>query len=116
MQALKRPLSICQHPGCGVLIARPGRCELHIPALLQSQREKRQARSAFYDSPKWRSLSRQCLARDPMCKWPGCHLPSKEADHIIPREDGGADTLENLQGLCHTHHSRKTMAERQGRA
>ena len=50
------------------------------------------------------------LHRDPICKL--CNrAPLTDADHILPRSRGGEDTLENLQGLCHTCHSRKTVRE-----
>lgn len=48
------------------------------------------------------------LRRDPICKADGCEEPSTDVDHIIPRREGGQDTMENLQGLCHSHHSQKT--------
>lgn len=34
-----------------------------------------------------------------------------ELDHIIPLAEGGADTLENSQGLCAQCHKRKSEAE-----
>lgn len=37
---------------------------------------------------------------------------STDVDHIIPKSRGGEDTPENLQGACHSCHSRKTATER----
>jgi len=34
-----------------------------------------------------------------------------EVDHIIPRQDGGDNSRENLQSLCKSCHSRKTAKE-----
>ena len=51
------------------------------------------------------------LRRDPICRWPHCIEASTDADHIVAKRFGGLDTLENLQGLCHAHHSRKTRRE-----
>lgn len=52
----------------------------------------------------------KCLARDPVCK--KCHsAPSRHADHILPRNSGGADSLDNLQGLCGPCHSAKTCSQ-----
>lgn len=34
-----------------------------------------------------------------------------EVDHIVPRANGGKDERNNLQTLCHTHHSQKTYRE-----
>ncbi len=38
--------------------------------------------------------------------------PTVEVDHIIPKALGGTDERSNLQGLCRSHHSAKTMRER----
>ncbi|MGH8644846.1 MAG: HNH endonuclease [Gammaproteobacteria bacterium] len=43
--------------------------------------------------------------RDPVC----CicqRAPSTDADHITPKRRGGADAMENLQGLCGVCHAR----------
>jgi 5-methylcytosine-specific restriction protein A len=37
--------------------------------------------------------------------------PTEEVDHILPKSQGGTDDRANLQGLCRTHHSAKTMRE-----
>ena len=47
-----------------------------------------------------------------LCATPGCHGIAEEADHIRPLFQGGADTLENLQGLCKSCHASKTAKER----
>lgn len=66
----------------------------------------------FYRTPAWKRLRAAVLARDPVCRAPGCGLPSVHADHIIPRGRGGADALENLRGLCMScHTSRRGTAE-----
>lgn len=57
----------------------------------------------------WRTA---VLARDPICKHPGCIARSTEADHIIPIRQGGARfDLANGRGLCKRHHSAKTGRE-----
>jgi HNH endonuclease len=63
---------------------------------------------------KWRKLRLMVLRREPMCSDPfgiGCVSVSRHADHIIPRRQGGEDVFENLQGLCDSCHSRKTLLE-----
>jgi 5-methylcytosine-specific restriction enzyme A len=54
---------------------------------------------------------RLVLRRDPICK--GCdNALSTEVDHIIPREDGGADyDMQGLQGICSDCHVAKTASE-----
>lgn len=56
---------------------------------------------------RWRKLARVILLRDPICR--KCREESStDVDHIIPRSAGGTDDPENLQGICHRCHSRKT--------
>ncbi len=49
-----------------------------------------------------------------------CNQPATEIDHVIPHKGdwflfcGGID-FENLQGLCHRHHSEKTALELSGK-
>ncbi len=46
------------------------------------------------------------------CLKHGLHTPWSELDHIIPLEQGGDDTVENMQGLCDRHHKLKTANDR----
>lgn len=39
---------------------------------------------------------------------------STDVDHIKPKNMGGSDDRDNLQGLHHGHHSRKTAVESSG--
>ena len=66
----------------------------------------------------WQRLRRMVLARQPLCQDPfGTHahhhelVPATEVDHITPLAAGGGNSLENLQGLCKSCHSRKTRQE-----
>lgn len=40
-----------------------------------------------------------------------CGSPATDADHIVPHAEGGTDTLDNMQALCHYHHLRKSGRE-----
>lgn len=76
---------------------------------------RQQTRALHTGSVAWQRLRDMVLARQPLC--PECFkegrtVPATEVDHI----DGNASTMEsndlnNLQGLCKPHHSRKTMNE-----
>lgn len=76
-------------------------------------RPERKAARAYYNTPEWLTLRKACGERDHfVCQ--DCGEPtgkSYHADHIVAREAGGGDTLDNLQTLCRPCHSRKTMTE-----
>jgi len=61
--------------------------------------------TTFYGTAFWKKLRAQCLKRDRVCTVAGCRNHAVVADHIVERSRGGADTLDNLRGLCITHHN-----------
>ena len=101
----------CRTPRCPATAGPRGLCAGHARAYERSP--QRQAAKAFYGTPEWRALRRFVLARDPVCKDCG-QAPSRHADHITPRSQGGTDDPSNLQGLCNACHSRKTANENRG--
>lgn len=86
-----------------------GKCPLHA-AEADAARNAGRARSlAVYRSARWRRLRARILRERPWCEHPGCREPATDVDHITPIEDGGDPWDEdNLQPLCHPHHSEKT--------
>jgi 5-methylcytosine-specific restriction protein A len=81
-----------------------GRCAVHRRA---SDHARGNAGARGYDAA-WRRKRAIVIARDPVCTI--CHQrPSTDADHIVPRAQGGSDALENLRGACHACHSQKTV-------
>ena len=63
-------------------------------------------------------LQTRCFKRDNYtCQYPGCGYQGQpgdgtlHADHKHNRATGGADTLDNLETLCTTHHALKTRTE-----
>lgn len=46
-----------------------------------------------------------------VCLAEGKRVRATDADHIKPRRLGGTDAFDNLQPLCHPHHSSKTAKE-----
>ncbi len=50
------------------------------------------------------------LARDRGCRFPGCQAPPRYLDlhHVVPREEQGPTTCDNLVGLCRRHHTAVT--------
>ena len=107
-------LSACRSPRCPNAGGKAGYCAVHAEAHNQAvNTPHRQAERAFYASPEWRALRYAVLLRDPICRLCG-RCRSTQADHIRPRSQGGRDTMENLRGLCHGCHSRKTLGENRG--
>lgn len=75
--------------------------------------QQHRARTADYDSPRWKALRKELLSRQPVCAVPGCQKPTKVADHVTPVRLGGDFwSLGNLQGMCWSCHSRKSQSER----
>ena len=58
---------------------------------------------------KWKAQRLRVLNRDQwICFY--CHGPANEADHIIPKVNGGSDSMENLISacrMCNAHKGRK---------
>ena len=103
-----------QTEGEGVM---PSRLLTHLQRqrkLMPSEQERRASPSRRGYGRRWQRLRMMVLRRDPICTVPGCLQSSTDADHIVPKRDGGTDSMDNLQGLCKRHHSRKTRLE--GRA
>ena len=66
----------------------------------------------FYRTTAWRRLRAAALARHPLCATPGCGRAARVADHVIPRSQGGQDSLDNLVGRCiDCHNGRRGTAE-----
>ena len=69
----------------------------------------------FYDCLRWRNLRNRILSEKPLCKHcedKGITEIATQVDHIIPISEGGNPTsMDNLQPLCATCHSRKTRNE-----
>jgi len=77
-------------------------------------RTKRKNRE-LYNSYRWQKLTKQFLTQNRLCVRcleEGRTTVATVSDHIIPITHGGPqwDTT-NLQPLCASHHSRKTMTE-----
>lgn len=80
---------------------------------------KDEPRSSKKYGHRWRKLRKAFLLKNPLCgkcTEEGLMVDATEVDHIKPHR--GDDRLfwdeSNWQGLCNSHHSRKTAAENGG--
>jgi 5-methylcytosine-specific restriction enzyme A len=104
---------------CGKLLAITAKkpyCDAHLKT---KQREYDDARGSSNDRGydyHWRTVTRpEIVRRDPFCviakicvDLHGDVLPTTEVDHIVPKDKGGKDYPDNLQGACHRCHAWKT--------
>jgi 5-methylcytosine-specific restriction protein A len=107
----------CKRPGC-VGIVRDGECSKCGASRYRTQDNRASANKRGYGS-RWRRLRRMVLARQPLCvicEQHGRIEPAVDVHHIRAKRDGGLDTFENLQALCHSCHSKVTNAEMRERA
>ena len=114
----------CAHPGCRALV-RKGYCDAHRP----NDRSRRSADAAdwhrWYTLPIWvNDLRPTQLLREPFCRERAARarrdnrpellrVKATDVDHVRPHRGSWRIFTDrtNLQSLCHSCHSRKTMAE-----
>lgn len=108
------PQRNCTTPSCPHPAQPGGRCTRCTTKADAARNQRRATSRAVYLSKRWKKLRRRILNERPYCEHtdPDCQRPATDVDHRIRIEDGGAPWDEdNLQALCHPHHSEKTAAE-----
>jgi 5-methylcytosine-specific restriction protein A len=96
-----QPAVPCRHPGCPNLD-----CQVHG----QRAPDNRPSAAARGYDRRWQRLRRMYLRAHPICEdEEGCDQAATEVHHRIARAAGGTDEWDNLQALCHSHHSKKTI-------
>jgi 5-methylcytosine-specific restriction protein A len=90
-----------------------------ISSLKPRNTHHHRGRDKYYQTREWKALRAQVLNRDKgicqACKREGLtHEAGKyaTADHIIPRNQGGPDRLDNLELICKRQHDIKSAKER----
>ena len=112
----RKPLRPCNYPGCPNLTST-GYCEEHQK--LRDEQYRKYGRDdfskSFYSTPAWRSVRRRQLDAEPYCAEcfkEGRIVKASIVDHIVPIKEGGAKyDPKNLQSLCWSCHSRKSILE-----
>ncbi|WP_455387617.1 HNH endonuclease signature motif containing protein [Petrachloros mirabilis] len=115
-----KPLRPCSRPGCPNL-TKSGRCN---SCKAKSGGEQRLApwrarEQKWRNSARWRGengLRQRQLKREPLCREcvsEGRIEPATDVDHVIAAHGDPKRfwNINNLQSLCHSHHSRKTASE-----
>lgn len=113
--------TVCHAPGC-YAAALPGLryCERHkaleskAKAFANAKRTKSAAWHDLYHTAQWRKTSREFLKANPYCV--RCGAPARISDHIIPHRGDLSLFYDkgNLQALCWSCHSAKTLRENGG--
>lgn len=110
-----KPLRPCKHPGCAAF-TRDGWCDTHRPKA--APRKESAAWHGWYSLPIWTDdLRPNQLLLEPFCREcarAGRRVRATDVDHIVDHKGVWAVFINraNLQSLCHSCHSRKTMQDR----
>ena len=106
-----RPGHSCRHQGCTAIVSagQGAYCPGHTSP---GERARPSASKRGYGRT-WGRIRARVLAEQPICPDPyarhaGVIIPAAHVDHIIPKNQGGTDARDNLQGLCASCHSYKT--------
>lgn len=111
-----RPKKPCRQPGCPEL-TNDVFCEKHKKEnnKIYNQYQRDELSRTFYRTPRWIETRKKKLHLSPFCeecKKVGTMVVGKVVDHIVPIKQGGEPyDLDNLQTLCWSCHSRKSIEE-----
>lgn len=111
-----KPLRRCAHPGCTVL-TDSGYCDKHKP---KPRRTESASWHWMYTKPElhWAERRQEQLIAEPFCRIcasQGRRVRATDVDHVVPHKGSVKLFMTGeLQSLCHSCHSRKTMAENAG--
>ena len=102
----------CTHPGCPRLVRGQRRCPEHTR---QAEAVRGTASQRGYDA-KWRTLRATWIGGHPFCSAcasVGVQSLATQVDHIVAHMGNDALRLDpaNLQSLCMSCHSRKTVGQ-----
>lgn len=113
---MQKALKPCKKPGCPNL-TRGVYCDEHKGVYVKGRdyraENEGRIRNKLYDTARWKKLRTIQLRRSPLCEMclqRGVIKQGAHVDHIKSSAAGGAFfDINNLQTLCHSCHSRKTV-------
>lgn len=111
-----RPKKPCRYPRCPELTNELF-CGKHKREdnKIYNQYKRDELSKTFYKTQQWRDIRQRKLQISPLCeecKKNGTLVVGKIVDHIVPIKQGGDPyDFENLQTLCWSCHSRKSVLE-----
>lgn len=85
----------------------PRKPQTHKPHGSGRKRDERPSASKRGYDQAWQQLRKAFLMTHPVCR---CGRPAKHVDHKVALTAGGTNDEGNLQAMCHSCHSRKTIA------
>ena len=106
----------CGYPGCPELTYEEY-CPEHKKKVAENYRKygRDERAQSFYESPAWKIARRKQLEAMPYCEEclkEGKRVKATIVDHIVPIRRGGERyASSNLQSLCWSCHSRKSVLE-----
>jgi 5-methylcytosine-specific restriction enzyme A len=96
-------MAILRACSCGSLHPRGATC----PAKQRERDARRGTTTQRGLGSDWQRVRRIAVARQPYCA--ECDATSDlTGDHIVPRSEGGTNTLDNVRVLCRSCNSRKS--------
>lgn len=116
------PLKPCRRAGCPELVRGGGYCDKHQRTVRRMRRDTQGERGVsgewhgLYYTARWREMRAEQLIMEPYCRdcvAHGVRSAATDVDHIVPHRGDRKLFYDktNLQSLCHSCHSRKTIAE-----
>lgn len=116
------PLKPCRRAGCPELVRGGGYCDKHQRTARRTRRDTQGERGVsgewhgLYYTARWREMRAEQLIIEPYCRDCSAHgirSAATDVDHIVPHRGDRKLFYDktNLQSLCHSCHSRKTIAE-----
>lgn len=100
----------CPVPGCGGATkgGRCPRCTRGARAASPYREPSRKQGTAVNYGRDHQKRRAAYLANNPWCAWPGCSALATDLDHRDGDPSNNPRDGSNWQGLCRSHHSRKT--------